>query len=232
LSPVYCGFVAGQKKDATFFSPPPQRGDVALRVCDGQKRLFGHELARGGDGATFALAFVNNSSGAAIIDYGIDNVDQLPLSMGTLLIDPETGKTEPIDKPLKVSVDAGQCVFRTLTVGSAAYLAKTRQNVTAWKLDLLGAYPNPFNKVVRLRYSLPQQGVNRIKLSIVSVFGRVVFETTQLCQGKSGVHELVWNGLDGHNKPMASGVYVVKLTALDEKSRSSGVFEKKITCLP
>jgi PKD repeat protein len=234
LSPVYCGCVAGPRKAPSFFSAPPCMEGVAIRICDSSQNQFGHQLiyaARGEAGATFDLTFVNNSQASETIDYSVKNLDQLPKGLRCLALDPKTGDAEPPDKSLKVTVAALSCAHRTLAIGNTEYLAKIKDNARVWKLALLGAFPNPCGKFLRIRYSLPETGIDRIKLSIVSVFGRQVYEMMQRCAHTMCVREAVWDGSVGRNT-IAAGVYVVRLTAFDEKSREAGVFEKKITFLP
>jgi hypothetical protein len=85
---------------------------------------------------------------------------------------------------------------------------------------------------VRIHYTLPAKGINRITLSIINVFGKTVFEKTESVAEVSGEREFVWNGKDYHKKQVASGIYFVKMTALDASANRTGVFEKKITYLP
>ncbi len=78
----------------------------------------------------------------------------------------------------------------------------------------LAAYPNPFNPKVVLRYELAQ--ARSVTVSILDTRGRVlrVFE-----QGMrpAGSYELVWDGMDGSGKAVASGVYLAEMQAGDER---------------
>jgi hypothetical protein len=234
LSPVYCGYDATSAQGVSLYSAPPQLADAAMGVCDGNKNFFGHEIVHGtaGGGALFNMAFVNTSGSAATIQYTFENVAGLPAGMSALLIDPETGKSASISGAASVSVEATHTAYRNLAVGTNDYLAKAKIAGTVWKLGLSGAYPNPFSRSVRIHYTLPAKGINRITLSIVNVFGKTVFEKTESVAEVSGEREFVWNGKDYHKKQVASGIYFVKMTALDASAKRTGVFEKKITYLP
>ena len=48
----------------------------------------------------------------------------------------------------------------------------------------------------------------------------------------AGLRELVWNGTSAGKRPVASGMYVLFMKALDTKGKTAGVFEKRITYLP
>jgi hypothetical protein len=235
LSPVYCGFVAGNEKSKGFFSAPPQLGGIAVRVCDALKGLFGHEIVRGKldeGGTSFDLAFVNNSGEANAVEYCFETVGTLPAGMQSLIIDSRTGEIESTGKPLVASVGAGERVYRQLAVGGADYLAKLKMAVRAWRLDLLGASPNPFSRLVRIRYSLPLSGITKVKLSIIGVSGRTVYETQRMSDNGPGVQEILWDGLDGRKHHVGAGVYVLRMTAFDEKTNIAGTFERKMTYMP
>jgi len=236
LSPVYCGYDgAASTRSVSLYSAPPQLGNTAMGVCDDKKNFFGHAIVHGataGNGALFNLAFVNNSGAAETIEYGFENLDKLPSGMSALLINPETGNSEEISGTAGLKVAATHTAYRNLAVGSNEYLAKVKIACQVWKLDLLGAYPNPFSRAVRIRYSLPGTGISRVTMSIVNVFGRTVFQKTQSAVDVTGERELLWNGTDSHKKQVASGIYFVKMTALDANSNQTAVFQKKITYLP
>ncbi|MBN1560109.1 CotH kinase family protein [candidate division KSB1 bacterium] len=70
------------------------------------------------------------------------------------------------------------------------------------------AYPNPFNAATRIEFYVPKE--QDVRLSIFDVCGRRV---RILLEGRTaaGQHSVVWNGLNEHDKAVASGVYLVRL---------------------
>ena len=71
-------------------------------------------------------------------------------------------------------------------------------------------YPNPFNSVTRLNYSLPDRSM--VAVRIYSTTGRLVatlFDGVQT----AGYHSVVWNG-----EQAAGGVYLIRLEAADYKA--------------
>jgi hypothetical protein len=236
LSPVYCGYSGGTVSNVRMYHAPAQRGSVAMGVCDAEKNFYGHELAGGtlsDGGMVYELAFVNSGSAAATVEYTIGNVDSLPGTMQAMLIDPVTGNSEVVysDKTYSVNTGAKHKSYMEVAVGTPEYLSKMKTASMIWQLDLTGVYPNPFSRSVRITYSLPSAGVKNVEVSIVNVFGRVLYEKT-FSAGGSGMREVVWNGRDAGGRHIASGIYFVKLTALDDRACVKGVFEKKITYLP
>ena len=47
-----------------------------------------------------------------------------------------------------------------------------------------------------------------------------------------GVQEILWDGLDGRKHHVGAGVYVLRMTAFDEKTNIAGTFERKMTYMP
>jgi len=75
---------------------------------------------------------------------------------------------------------------------------------------LFDNYPNPFNPETSIRFSLPIR--QQATLCIYNQKGQLV--KTLLNNGKldAGEHSYVWNGLDDRRQPVASGVYLYRLS--------------------
>ncbi len=75
---------------------------------------------------------------------------------------------------------------------------------------LRNAYPNPFNPVTMIAFSLAADGP--VELNIYDVRGRLV---DALVDGPlpAGEHRMRWNGEDARGEPVASGVYLLRLRA-------------------
>ncbi|MGB7569297.1 MAG: PKD domain-containing protein, partial [Chitinivibrionales bacterium] len=235
LCPVYCGYAPGKETRRDFFSAPPQLDNIAIRACDAKKNLFGHEIVRGAldeGGASFDLAVVNGSASLSAVEYGFETVNALPRGMQAMLVDLQTGALSSIEKPLVVSVNGGERFYLRLAVGGKEYLSKIKLEARLWRLGLLDAFPNPFGRQVRIRYPLPAAGIGLVKLSVIGVSGKTVFETTRAPGMAAGVQEFLWDGTDGRKNRVGTGVYVLRMTAFDEKAKIAGTFERKITCLP
>ena len=69
-------------------------------------------------------------------------------------------------------------------------------------------YPNPFNSSTTIRYRLAEPG--QVRLEIFDVQGRRV---KTLADGYAGlgVYQVEWDGMDASGKPVATGVYLVRL---------------------
>jgi hypothetical protein len=90
------------------------------------------------------------------------------------------------------------------------------------ELSLGQNYPNPFNPATNIRFSLP--AASDVRLEIFDIMGRRV---AILLNEKlnAGAYSVRWDGVDGDGSPMASGVYLYRLTT------DNGTRQEKMTLL-
>ena len=85
--------------------------------------------------------------------------------------------------------------------------------VVVTRTTLRAPTPSPFNPRTKIAFDLARGG--DVTLEVLDVRGRRV---RTLLAGQSlvtGTHERVWNGTDDAGRPLASGVYLVRLRAAD-----------------
>jgi hypothetical protein len=82
----------------------------------------------------------------------------------------------------------------------------------------LSALPNPFNPRVELRYALPEPGM--VRMDVYNARGVLV---RNLFRGRSpsGKGLVIWHGDDAGGRPVASGVYHVRLGSDRQEIRKS-----------
>ncbi|HUV29881.1 MAG TPA: FG-GAP-like repeat-containing protein [Acidobacteriota bacterium] len=73
-------------------------------------------------------------------------------------------------------------------------------------------YPNPFNPSTRVQFSLPR--VTHVRLTVLNVLGQEVVTLVSRTL-PPGQYEAEWNGVDAHNEPVATGLYLYRLQAGD-----------------
>ncbi len=79
--------------------------------------------------------------------------------------------------------------------------------------------PNPFNPLTTIEFIVPTtEGSAPVTLSIYTVGGAVV-RTLLDSHVEPGRHAAVWDGRDGHGRPVASGVYFYRI-AVGDRSES------------
>ncbi len=104
------------------------------------------------------------------------------------------------------------------TTDTPVYVGVEEQRFTLdpQKFQLLGNFPNPFNRSTTIKFALPRDV--DVDLSIYDITGRKI---TSLVHGlmKRGYYSMVWNGKDKRNRKVKSGIYFYVLKA--DKFRKS-----------
>jgi hypothetical protein len=235
LSPVYCGYTKEGGSGVSYYPVSPSFTDAYVGVVDeGAKRVWGHAVTHTmtGGGCAYLLAFCNGSTSPKRISYHLENLGKLPSSMAAGIYNAEAGKYEDMSEgDAAISVGAGSKEYRWLLVGSAEYLAKAGVIAPWAKLAFVGTYPNPFNRYVHIRYSLPYDGVNGVKFGVYDMRGKRVWQREIRDIRRYGMCETVWDGRQADGRSIASGVYIIRMTAMNNQNRSA-VFEQKMTFIP
>lgn len=92
-------------------------------------------------------------------------------------------------------------------------LGGNSQTINSIKKLTLDNYPNPFNPTTTISYNIPHEG--KVFLEIYNIKGQLV---KQLVSGSQpeGYYEVNWNGRDGNDKIVSSGLYFYKLKTEDK----------------
>jgi hypothetical protein len=237
LNTMYCGYING-KGAACYYPPSPSFNTIAMGVLDEKKNRYGHAIKYGNlerdGGVCFDLALTNSSGSAEEIELSAAGYGNVPGNgVRISFFDPATGLMSEAEKGLRVVVENGACEYRKLLVGSDVYLAEAIAGRTFYRLALIGAYPNPFRRNLRIQYSIPDKNLRQLDFSIVDLSGREIWRQVLTSDAlTSGLGIVAWNGKGKDKCPAASGLYMVRMTAIDMKGKNSGVFEKRITYMP
>lgn len=87
---------------------------------------------------------------------------------------------------------------------------ETEGTVTPRVFALKANYPNPFNPVTKISFSLPES--QEVLLSVYSVDGTRV--ATLVNESRpAGLHEILWTGRDDAGRAVASGMYFYRIKA-------------------
>jgi PKD repeat protein len=231
LSPVYCGYSKGGRA-VTYYPQPLSFVKAYTGVFDvAAKKVAGHAMAHAqiDGGNAYLLAFVNESQQKEVLQYSVENQNSLPKGIKSGVYDALTGQFEnPAGAGMSVPVEPGAKEYRWLLVGTDAYLAKAALIAKAGRLLLAGTYPNPFRSMVRIRYSLPYEGVDRVKFTIYNLLGRTIWRhEVGDCSGY-GAQDLVWNARADNGQPVATGVYIIRMVALSKVGKQVGMFERRM----
>ena len=82
------------------------------------------------------------------------------------------------------------------------------EGAPAFVTALRGNRPNPFNPETTVSFSLAQAGP--VQLTVYNVRGQLV-RTLVDEPLEAGEHSVLWRGVDSHGRPVASGVYLLRL---------------------
>jgi hypothetical protein len=117
-------------------------------------------------------------------------------------------------------------------VGTNEYLAKTTMLMKPMRLSLQAIYPNPCRSNLHVRYTLPYEGIERVRFSIYDMRGQRVWQTEERSVTRFGLNELVWNGRSSNDRRLAPGVYLLRMTAFAPTGVSVGAFDQRLTFIP
>jgi hypothetical protein len=82
------------------------------------------------------------------------------------------------------------------------------------KFSLSANYPNPFNPVTRIQYTVGVNQIEPVTLRIYNVLGQLVRVLVDEPKG-AGSYEVIWNGRDENGNEVASGIYFYRFKAKD-----------------
>jgi hypothetical protein len=85
-------------------------------------------------------------------------------------------------------------------------------------------YPNPFNPVTNVQYSVPRDA--SVELAVYDVTGRLVRTLVSEPAHSAGRHTVRWNGRDDGGRSVAAGVYFARLVVDAESTASKMVLLK------
>ncbi len=77
------------------------------------------------------------------------------------------------------------------------------------RTELFPAYPNPFNPTTTIRYSLASR--QHVRIDVFDVTGARVATPVNETR-PAGVQTVTWNGRDSRGEPVASGVYMIRMS--------------------
>jgi flagellar hook assembly protein FlgD len=75
---------------------------------------------------------------------------------------------------------------------------------------MLQNYPNPFNPSTTIQYELPATG--EVTVEVYNMLGERIVTLVNEAK-EAGYHQVEWNGRDGNQRTVASGVYFYRIHA-------------------
>lgn len=103
------------------------------------------------------------------------------------------------------------------------YTPNDQDPLTPQITKLNGNYPNPFNPSTTISFSLNKK--SELNLSIYNLKGELVKNLID-SEMSAGKYNLVWDGLNERKKPVAAGVYFLKMNCSDYSSTKKMIILK------
>jgi hypothetical protein len=173
----------------------------------------------GGQGGAFSTTggVSLDTGGDAVPDstqsiYGVDADDPIPVPPAAFLVDLIDGGDEP--GPATVVVGEAVSVGGEGGADDPGAGEVASSHPRAW-LRAIG--PNPFRSWTTVHYELADPG--EVRLELHDVQGRSVRVLVRSSHHDGGRHEVSWDGRDQLGRPVAAGVYTVRLRAGGVESR-------------
>jgi uncharacterized delta-60 repeat protein len=202
--------------------PDTYRGTRSVALLpDGRFLVAGHVQGFGVEDWTLGRYLPN---GALDSSYGTGGVAVLDLeemsdSMGGMVLD-------PAGNAVIAGTSAGRpVVARILGGGTATGVGDPGEGDPGFPAFLLAPpHPNPTARGAFLHFRLLEPG--RVTAEVLDVGGRLVRTLADRAPRDAGPHSLYWDGLSASGRPVAGGVYFIRV--------SEGSFSevRKITVLP
>jgi pimeloyl-ACP methyl ester carboxylesterase len=202
LSPPMADSVTVVTVTATFRNLPGAADAESVRV------RFIHEESQTAFGDT-VLATVGAGSEVALSqDWDVE--DGVPaVGLGVRL--------SVLGEPAEVAVGNNAAFAQLVVVGAPEIIPwdESEDGAGARAALRLEVFPNPVRGDVSIRFSVPQE--QPAELAVFDVTGRLVWSLPRRRMGP-GLEATVWNGRDRTGRPVATGIYFVRLKT-DSESR-------------
>ena len=147
-----------------------------------------------------------SENGGLISIQGINNIVELEYQLNN---PNETWSLSSIDGELINIEGEGNILIN----GNVNDLLLQRISIVPEIFTLLKSFPNPFNPVTTITYTIPEDSY--IQLDVFSVNGKMIkhLENSFKLQGNYSVS---WDGKDMIGKSVGSGIYIAKLSTQKE----------------
>lgn len=199
---------------------PPVGEHVRVQVVEPERRLARSLKSEQAEGAAWELEVAASpgvlGGASQRVTLALDEAGVRPAAFGLHVIDTAAGTALPIRNG-KVEVvlrpDAPRRRLR-LIAGTEAFAqnASAGASLDPFTFGLDTIYPNPFTEEAMLGYRLPAPGA--VALEVFDLLGRRV---RVLADGhaEAGHYAARWDGRDASGRPVASGLYLIRLRTSD-----------------
>jgi hypothetical protein len=218
---VYAGFNPKFKAMGKIqIALPPTMSDIKVGFLD-NNIIYGQLFAaKDEEGYAYTVRFVNDGKEEKTINCNIS--ENIPSGKFFRLFNSVTGELIDVSKGISVTVAAGSSSDQTLLAGSDQFIRKFASLHSGVEFALLQMYPNPFKGALTIKFTIPLTGVNIVNCRLFDALGRTVWNFNIDKDLKPGLNTFNWQPGNQSLKKLASGTYILKLTAEDESGHKRG----------
>lgn len=227
ISPVYFAYTPGTGEE--FYPVAPTFNKVRIHAFNEKNNtLHGHfithEMPEGG--CAFPLVFQNSSNDKSkVVTYNIDRGRYTPENISTVVFNPHKSALE---KSTKVTLKEGESQYRYVLAGSEEYIAEFQKRFSQYRLSLSKVYPNPFRGSLNISFTVPWEGVKSVNLVVYDQLGRTVWKKAIGKGLRPGLNSVKLNPV---SQKLATGTYLLHLTAYNSKGQITGQAQSRIMYL-
>ena len=162
-----------------------------------------------------------SKKGSENVEFSIsENANTLPTGIVLALLDIQTRKVHYDFLLNSITIGSNKNLdyeFKVI-VGEPEFVQSAVTEILAIipsEFALSKNYPNPFNPITHLDYSLPKR--SQVRLRVYNMVGQEII--TLINEEKQyGNYSISWNGIDSKGRNVASGVYFAELRSNDKSS--------------
>jgi hypothetical protein len=199
---------------------PPTMSDIKVGFLDNSVMYGQSFAAKDEEGYAYTIRFVNNGNEAKIINCQL--TENIPSGKFFKLFNSVTGELTDVSNGFSIPVAAGSSSDQILLAGSDQYIRKFASLNAGVEFALLQMYPNPFKGALTIKFTLPLTGVNLVTCRLFDALGRTVWNFNIDRDLKPGLNTFNWQPGTYGLKKLASGTYILKLTAEDVSGHKKG----------
>jgi hypothetical protein len=187
-------------------------GSMALRLVDGAGLKGVRVTANKPVGALVAGGLLDEQSELTFVQNIGETLDANVAVMGVNTTFTGTGDLFVI--PAGEAIELSDLTITARAIDNSKMEVKLTSaaggQATPRAFALNGNYPNPFNPMTKISFSLPE--TQHVRLTVYGLDGRKVATLLDETRG-AGLHEIVWTGRDDAGQSVASGTYFYRVDA-------------------
>jgi hypothetical protein len=235
LNVAFCA-IKPEKSRTRYYPAAPSFEDAGVRIIDSRtNKLYGHIAAGASEshGITVPLALFNHSRSDRRIACVLTTTGDFPKGWKTKLYDlQKKAWVSNTESGYSADVPAGGDVRFLLVAGSESHFAGFEKTISLYCFGLTGSFPNPFTRLVQLRYTLPFADINEISVTIVNVRGQAVWKNSMKTGFAPGMNTISWRAINDQGERVGAGVYFARIRILGKDNEELHRMNTKLIFTP